>query len=162
MSKKDVKTWPNSMKNRPWSSTKNHAWKHTPTNRKMFKKWLPNQSRKVTLFSGWRLVGHLWGPNPLFDIKSGPQRSQSASNDRKLTNEWYQRAPRLRKRAPKDKPFRALRKIMKRKSATTQHTNIFTMMKNPARRTARSAFNFLKFVARSSNSVALSFRCGFR
>ena len=121
----------------------------------MFKKWLPIRVHKVSLFSGFCLLGHLWGPNPLFDIESGPQRSQSASNDRKLTQKWYQRAPRLRKRAPKDKPFRALRNIMKQKNAMTQHTHIFTIMKNAARRTAQKVTP--KDPKRSKNY----FKCAF-
>ena len=104
----------------------------------MFKKWLPNRVHKVSLFSGFCLLGHLWGPNPLFDIENGPQRSQSASNDRKLTQKWYQRAPRLRKRAPKDKPFRALRNIMKQKSAMTQHTRFYDYEKSSPADCAKS------------------------
>ena len=121
----------------------------------MFKKWLPIRVHKVTLFSGFCLLGHLWGPNPLFDIKSGPQRSQSASNDRKLTQKWYQRAPRLRKRAPKDKPVRALRNIVKQKNAMTQHTHIFTIMKNPARRTAQ------KVTPKDPKRSKHDFKCAF-
>ena len=98
-----------------------------------FKKWFH--------FRGFASWGTFGGPIHFFTLKVDPQLSQSASNDRKLTQKWYQRAPRLRKKTPKDKPFRALRNIMKQKNATTQHTNIFTIMKNPARRTARSAFN---------------------
>jgi len=37
ISKKDVKILSKSMKNGPWSSTKNDAQKHTPKNRKKYK-----------------------------------------------------------------------------------------------------------------------------
>ena len=65
----------------------------------MFKKWLPIGSQKVTLFSGWRLLGPLWWPKPFLDTKMGPQRSQSVPNDWKMNQQWYQQTPRLRKRA---------------------------------------------------------------
>ena len=64
--KNDVNISSKSMKNWPWSSTKNDAKKHTPKKRKMFKKWSPIGVQKVTLFSGFRLVGHLWRPISFF------------------------------------------------------------------------------------------------
>ena len=71
----------------------------------MFKKWLPIGSQKVTLFWGWRLLGHLWWPKPFLDTKMCPQRSQSVPNDWKMNQKWYQQTPRLRKRAKQIKRF---------------------------------------------------------
>ena len=71
----------------------------------MFKKWLPIGSQKVRGFSGWRLLGHLWWPKPFLDTKMGPQRSQSVPNDWKMNKKWYQKTPRLRKRAKQIKRF---------------------------------------------------------
>ena len=71
----------------------------------MFKKWLPSGSQKVRGFSGWRLLGHLWWPKPFLDTKMGPQRSQSVPNDWKMNKKWYQKTPRLRKRAKQIKRF---------------------------------------------------------
>ena len=125
----------------PGAQQKNMLKNRPPKNEKCSKNDSQVRPKKWHYFRGFASWGTFGGPIHFLTLKVGPQRSQSASNDRKLTQKWYQRAPRLRKRGPKDKPFRAPRNIMKQKNATTQHTNIFTIMKNPARRTARSAFN---------------------
>ena len=63
--------------------------------------------------------------------------------------------PKIAKKSSKRQAFRALRNIMKQKNATTQHTNIFTIMKNPARRTAQKVTP--KDPKRSKND----FKCAF-
>ena len=41
-------------------------------NRKCSEKGVQLVSRRVTLFPGWRLLGHLWSPKLIFDAKSEP------------------------------------------------------------------------------------------
>ena len=139
----------------PGAQQKTMLKNRPPKNEKCSKNDSQVRPTKWHYFRGFASWGTFGGPIHFLTLKVGPQRSQSASNDRKLTQKWYQRAPRLRKRAPKDKPFRALRNIMKQKNATTQHTNIFTIMKNPARRTAQKVTP--KDPKRSKND----FKCAF-
>ena len=87
---------------------KKRCFKHSPTNRKMFKKWLAIRVRKITIIWEWGLLGHLWWPKPLWASKVSPERSQNASHDRTMTQQWPQRVPWLRKTAPILEPVRSL------------------------------------------------------
>ena len=82
---------------------------------KKTKKILKNDSQmgaqKWHNFGGnsfWRTFG---GPNRFCDQKINPQRSQSASNDRKMNQKLHKRAPRVRKLTPKVDPFRSHAKM---------------------------------------------------
>jgi hypothetical protein len=65
------------------------------------------------------------------------------------------KSPKIAKKSSKRQAFRALRNIMKQKNATTQHTNIFTIMKNPARRTAQ------KVTPKDPKRSKHDFKCAF-
>ena len=102
MSTEGVTIQPNSMKKWTLELNQKAMLKNTAHKKStILKKQLPNRS--MTLFWGWRLLGHLWWPNPLLDIRSGPQRSESASEDRNMIQKWHQRAPRLRKKTQKSR-----------------------------------------------------------
>ena len=62
-------------------------------------------SRRVTLFPGWRLLGHLWSPKLIFDSKSEPTAppkcSQGPTNGPKMIPKWPQVAPMMVPRCPK-------------------------------------------------------------
>ena len=116
-----------------------NLWKMDPgAQQKTMPKNIPQQIEKCSkndsqivfikwvYFRGFASWGTCGGPNHFLTLKVSPQRSQSASNDRKLTQKWYQRAPRLRKRAPKDN----------QKTISNVH-----LLGDLAWRTARSAFN---------------------
>jgi len=122
----------------PGAQQKTMLKNRPPKNEKCSKNDSQLGPKKWVYFRGFASWGTFGGPIHFLTLKVGPQRSQSASNDRKLTQKWYQRAPRLRKRAPKDKPFRALRNIMKQKNAMTQHTRFYDYEKSSPADCAKS------------------------
>ena len=105
ISKKGVRIQAKSMNNGPRSSTKT-IFKNTPQkNKKHCQQWLPNRSQKLRGSSGWRVLGHFWWPRPLWGIRSGPERFQSASNDRKMKRECHKRIPRWHNKNTKSQAF---------------------------------------------------------
>ena len=56
---------------------------------------ISNRSQNVTRFPGWRLLGHLWWPQPLLGIKSGPPALPKCF-------QWSKNKPKI---APKSPPI---------------------------------------------------------
>ena len=73
----------------------------------------------------------------------------------KIDPKMIPKNPKIAKKSSKRQAFRALRNIMKQKNATTQHTNIFTIMKNPALRTAQ------KVTPKDPKRSKHDFKCAF-
>ena len=91
----------------PRAHQKNDALKYTQQIHKCSQKWRANQFQK-TFSRGGASKDNFGGPTCLQTLKMGAQQSQSASNDRKINKNWYQRGPRSRKTTPKFKTFRGL------------------------------------------------------
>ena len=73
------------MKNGPQSSTKNDAEKHTPQIQQNIQITTPTLVPKSVTFSqGGASRDTFGGPNRFVGSKVGPQRSQRASNNRKM------------------------------------------------------------------------------
>ena len=108
MSKNGCQISPKTRKNGPWSSTKTDAWKHTPNkclqNNAQKNTPKPNPKSEFILVVG-PLLRHLWWPKPLLDTENRPPALPKCSQLSKINKKWYQRAPRLRKRAPKVQLF---------------------------------------------------------
>ena len=94
---------------------------------------LQKVSTYVSLFPGWRLLGHLWRPSLIFDTK----------NASKVLQKWTQGCKSDPKRVPK------LSKCVKDHLsfwAKGRHKITETMTCIMARRTARSALNICIYV----------------
>ena len=104
-----------------WSQ---HPWKIGPGTQQ--KTMLKNRAPKIKKYSkndfkikpkewlyfgGFASCGAFGGSNRFCDQKVGPQRSQSALKDRKMSQKWHQRVLRVRKWAPKVDPFRGQAKM---------------------------------------------------
>ena len=123
---------PTSMKNRSRNLIKNDAQKQSPKNETILQTSPQNWTQRVTLFWGFCLLWRSGGSNRFCDQKVAPQRSQSAPKDRKMSQKWHKRTPRVRKWAPKVDLFRSQAKM-------SSKSGPFGIQ---ARRTARSAYNY--------------------